>query len=263
MANEKDITIYRPDGLPAVIIPREHQSAPKQHWADKVVQQAAEEIESGNYVVDVDPDEMFNYGPTMALAQHPRVLEALERLEKEKVEVKGQEAIEKEQMIWEINQRRSQQDMWDGQGRWIGKDNEEMRVVNILSPFAFIRKLYASGIKESRVQLNPYAVKKRAALVSWQLNLATGKREQQQVGTVQYPCGPEWMVMRFDEYGVPTEAKYLGWRTALLSMITLGVITEKEAHKAFPLGSGPAADWYREQLAMHRAKCAPPGVWVN
>lgn len=261
--SDKDITIYDPKGLPAVIIPREHQSAPSQHWADKVVQQAAAEIESGNYVVHPDPDEMFNYGPEMALAQHPRVLEALERLEKEKVEVKGQEAIEKEHMIWEINQRRSQRDMWDGQGRWIGKESEEMRTVNIMSPFTFIGKLHASGIKESRVQLSPFAVNKRAALLAWGLNLQKGEREAQQVGTLQYPCGPEWMVMRFDEYGVPTTAKYLGWRTALLSMITLGVITEKEAHKAFPLGSGPAGDWYREQLAMHRAKAAPSGVWVN
>jgi hypothetical protein len=62
------------------------------------------------------------------------------------------------------------------------------------------------------------------------------------------------MVMRFDEYGVPTTAKYLGWRTALLSMIRLNVITEKEANKAFPLGNGPASSWYREQLFIFRAE---------
>jgi hypothetical protein len=60
------------------------------------------------------------------------------------------------------------------------------------------------------------------------------------------------MVMRFNEYGVPTTAKFLGWRTALLSMIRLNVLTEEEAHKAFPLGSGQAADWYKAQLYMHR-----------
>ncbi len=69
-----------------------------------------------------------------------------------------------------------------------------------------------------------------------------------QVGTLQWPCSSEWMVLNFDEYGVPTTAKYLGWRTALLSMIRLNVITEKEAHKAFPLGTGPASAWYRQQL---------------
>jgi hypothetical protein len=153
-----------------------------------------------------------------------------------------------------MNERAQKADQWDGQGRWIGKENEEMRVVNIMTPFTFVQKLYASGIPESRVQLNTFAVAKRAALLAWELDLMKGERKQVQVGTLQYPCGPEWMVMRFNEYGVPTTAKYLGWRTALLSMITLGVLTEKEAHKAFPLGEGPASAWYREQLAMHRAK---------
>jgi hypothetical protein len=56
------------------------------------------------------------------------------------------------------------------------------------------------------------------------------------------------MVMHFNEYGVPTAAKYLGWRTALLTMVRSRVITEEEAHQAFPVGSGPAAGWYLEQL---------------
>lgn len=73
-------------------------------------------------------------------------------------------------------------------------------------------------------------------------------KDYMQVGTLQWPCSSEWMVMNFDEFGVPTTAKYLGWRTALLSMIRLGVITEKEAHKAFPVGSGPVSAWYRQQL---------------
>jgi hypothetical protein len=58
----------------------------------------------------------------------------------------------------------------------------------------------------------------------------------------------EWMIMHFNEYGVPTSAKYKGWRTALLTMIRSRAITEEEAHKAFPVGSGPAAGWYLEQL---------------
>lgn len=72
------------------------------------------------------------------------------------------------------------------------------------------------------------------------------------VGTLQWPCGTEWMVMNFDKYGVPTTAKYLGWRTALLTMVRCGAITEGEAHKAFPVGSGEAASWYLEQLMMLR-----------
>jgi hypothetical protein len=72
------------------------------------------------------------------------------------------------------------------------------------------------------------------------------------IATLQWPLGTEWMVCNFDEWGIATDAKFLGWRTALLSMIRCGAITEKDAHKAFPVGSGPAASWYLEQLAMWR-----------
>lgn len=72
------------------------------------------------------------------------------------------------------------------------------------------------------------------------------------VGKLQAPLGTEWMMMNFDEFGVPTSAKYVGWRTALLTMVRARVITEAEAHQAFPVGSGPAADWYLQQLYMER-----------
>lgn len=68
------------------------------------------------------------------------------------------------------------------------------------------------------------------------------------VATLQWPASTEWMIMRFNEYGVPTTPKFLGWRTALLAMIRAGTITEKEAEKAFPIPSTPAAEWYRQQL---------------
>jgi hypothetical protein len=76
--------------------------------------------------------------------------------------------------------------------------------------------------------------------------------EYLRVGTLQWPVGTEWMVMNFNEFGVPTTAKYLGWRTALLTMIRCGALTEANAHKAFPVGSGPAASWYLEQLMKMR-----------
>jgi hypothetical protein len=239
---------------PMVVIPRRHQSAPKEHWADAELRKAAEEIDNGQFVVPQDPNEFFNYGPTQFLARHPRVQEALAKLESEKEESNSQEAAEKAQMIWEINERMQQPDHWDGEGRWIGKDNEAMRLGQVLSPFKFMQKLYASGIPEKRVWLNTFAVNKRAALLARELDLTKGTRDVVQVGTLQYPLGTEWMILRFNEHGVPTTAKYLGWRTALLSMITLGVLTEKEAHKAFPVGEGPASAWYREQLMMLRSK---------
>jgi hypothetical protein len=175
------------------------------------------------------------------------------RLEKEKEEASSYEAAEKAQELWELNEMASQADKWDGQGRWLGKQNEEMRVVNILTPFTFIQKLESAGL-HNRVELNGFAVLGRAALLAWQFDPSDGLRKRMQIATLQYPCGPEWMVMRFNEYGVPTTAKYLGWRTALLAMIMQGIVTEKEAHTAFPLGEGPASDWYREQLQVFHAR---------
>ena len=274
---------------PAVHIPREHQSAPKEHWADKEVAKAAEEIRTGQFTPTVDEDDFLAVGlqrglairnpallngaqklglieeaaDSAALAQHPRVQEALARLAQEKREAKNShEVAEKAQMLHELNARAAQPSQWDGQGRWVGKENEEMRIVNILAPLQFLGKL-EKVIGVNRVFINRFAVLKRVALLaedrgqkSIVLPGMPEKREDGlvQVGTLQYPCGPEWMVPRFDAYGVPTTAKYLGWRTALLSMISLRVITEKEAHAAFPLDEGPASAWYREQLYELRAR---------
>jgi hypothetical protein len=267
---------------PAIHIAPEHQSAPKKTWADKEVELAAEEIREGKFVPQIDDDDLFAIGiqrgdlpnspndinmqetlDSLALAQHPRVKEALARLEREQRDAKtSQEAIEKSQMLFELNEMVSNVNKWDGQERWQGKDNEEMRIGLILTPMQFLQRLEAV-IGEGRVFLNRFAVMKRVALLApdkaQNLILIPGAPEPRkdgmlQVGTLQYPCSTEFMVMRFDEYGVPTSAKYLGWRTALLSLIQLGLITEKEAHKAFPLGSGPAANWYKEQLFRIRSE---------
>jgi hypothetical protein len=250
----------------AIIIPREHQSAPKEHWAAKEIREAAREIVEGQFIVKDDPEEFWNYGETMTVAQHPRVKEALKKLELEMSEPSNsQEGLEKAQMYHELNEMSQQKDQWDGQGRWIGKHNEEMRRGQILSPFQFMQKLTAV-IGERRVEMNYFGVRGRVALLAPDPNykaslihtLTDNPRQLEflkgkcQVGTLQYPLGTEWMIMRFSEYGVPTTPKFLGWRTALLSLVKLNIITEKEAHKAFPLSSGPAADWYKAQLYMLR-----------
>jgi hypothetical protein len=276
---------------PAIHIPREHQSAPAEHWADTEVAKAAEEIRTGQFTPVLEEDDFLAVGlqrgaairdpskiggaeklalvdetlDSMALAQHPRVKEALARLETEKREARNsQELAEKSQMLFEMNARAVQGNQWDGQGRWMGKENEEMRIVNIMTPQEFLRRL-EFVIGERRVFLNRFAVNKRVALLAEDrgekrmIISAFGTPEKRpdglvQVGTLQYPCGPEWMVPRFDEYGVPTTAKYLGWRTALLSMIDSKVLSEKEAHEAFPLASGPASAWYRQQLFEIRTR---------
>jgi len=282
---------------PALHIPREHQSAPAEHWADKEVAKAAEEIRTGQFTPAADPDAdvlalglqrgpeirnpaqlgaeklelMQEMKDAQALAQHPRVQEALARLQLEVSQAKtSQEMLEKSQMLHEMNERASQKNQWDGQGRWVGKDNEDMRLVNVMSPQQWLKRLEAV-IGEGKIYINRFAVLKRVAvlvpntamnqsliLLPGSLPLGPNGNDREtpflQAATLQWPCGPEWMVMKLDEYGVPVRAKYLGWRTALLSLIEKKIITEKQAHIAFPLGSGPAGDWYRQQLFELRSR---------
>lgn len=253
---------------PAVVIAPEHQSSPKDHWSKKEMLTALEEVRTGQATVDLSDGEFFDAGPTQYLAQLPRVQDVLRRLESEKREAKNpQEMLEATAQMHEMNRMAAQANMWDGQGRWIGKENEEMRMGRILQPLEFMKQLW-KVVSDQRVQINRWGVKEfpsaksaRVALLApnaeRQLILMPGMPEPKndelvQVATLQWPYSTEWMIMRFDEYGCPTTAKYLGWRTTLLCLITCGVITEKEAHKAFPLSSGPAADWYREQLFAMR-----------
>lgn len=269
---------------PEIHIARQHQSAPKQHWADREMQKAAEEIVTGQFTPVLDPDDpldvlsvgvqrgtlpahpndidMNSLMQTDLLIQHPRVQEALARLEQEKEASQNtQEYLEKAQMLHELNTELESHNHWDGEGRWKGRENEEMRIGKIMSPFTFLERLQRV-IGEGRIFLDGVAVLKRVALLApdptgGSLLYLPGQPKGRddglvRVATLQYPCGSEWMVMKFDEYGVPTSPKYLGWRTALLSLILNGIITEKQAHQAFPVGEDEASDWYRQQLSIFR-----------
>lgn len=339
---------------PAMHIARKHQSAPKEHWADKEIKKAAVEIDEGRYVAEPSAETTldglglalgmgkgrvamgqeltFNDFRSEAIAtrdmnelgRHPRVLEAIDRMKREYEEAKNpQEAIEKAWAMRELNQQSAEGSKWDGQERWEGAENEEMRQGELLTPIAFYERL-VKVIGRERVLLSHHAVKthpdaksarvglyirnvnwagdsdqkreyaqlkadelkktgmeemikgKRyriaglSAMADKSMNLAAEMAEQAtrilmeqsaqeqiepeflRVGTLQWPLGTEWMIMAFDEYGVPTQAKFLGWRTALLTMIRSGCLTEDEAQQAFPVASGPASAWYLEQLYMRR-----------
>lgn len=304
---------------PAVHIAAHHQSAPKETEADKAVRLAAREIDEGKWRPNPEKLTQLDDMPialaagtgkearriaegaeykdfeqtreSLILGEHPRVIEALARLEQEKSTARtSQEYVEKTAMLHELTAISKTGQMWEGQARWQGKENEQMRYGEILTPIQFYERLMkvigggmqwatndfivngnrVSTIGAGRVLLGRHGVRlndmgayRVPLLVMGQefadiVQLGQARKPvPMQVATLQYPAGTEWMVMRFDEFGVPTTAKYIGWRTALLSMIRLGVITEKEAHKAFPLGSGPAASWYRQQLfewANHRPR---------
>lgn len=286
----------RPEA-PALHIAREHQSAPAEHWADKEVAKAAEEIRGGQFTpVAAEEDDLLAIGlqrglaikdpsqlagneklalfeqtaDSVALAQHPRVQEMLVRLEKEKNDAQSsQEMLEKTAMLHEANQRAARKNLWDGQGRWLGKAAEEMRIVNILSWQQWLGRLtkvigedrvfVSEGIRAGRKNVlvpKPSRILGPESRAGFDWFSGPGTRDSglyEPVATIQ-PVNPEWMVMRFSEYGEPTCPKYLGWRTPLLSLIAQRIITEREAHRAFPLGSGPAADWYRQQLFELRSR---------
>lgn len=86
------------------------------------------------------------------------------------------------------------------------------------------------------------------------------EKEFLRVGILQWPLGTEWMMMNFNEYGVPTTAMFTGWRTAILTLVRNFVITEDEAEEAFPVGQGPAAEWFKQQLYFRRNR---PGKRVQ
>jgi hypothetical protein len=299
----------------AIHIPPEHQSAPKETEADKAVRQAAEEIREGKWVPpdaqsaldDVNIalaagdrthvkrvaeeatfDDFQQTRESLMLGQHPRVIEALAKLEEEKRTARTpQEYLEKTAMLFEMNAAAKAGEHWEDEGRWQGKDNEEMRQGQVLKPLEFYTRLVRSmgssmdftvreykvsmrqadgSMKHSRVptvgcgkillgrhatrigEQGAYRVPLLAMIPRQLALLDQNPDEPVYLCSLQYPLATEWMVMRFDEFGVPTSAKHLGWRTALLTMIRLGVVTVKQAEKAFPLGTGPASSWYREQL---------------
>lgn len=163
--------------------------------------------------------------------------------------------IEEALRQWEMNYNsdHTRRQRWAGQQRWMGKEAEEMRVVRIMHPYKFIQKLRAAGVdarveehKNARLWLNDFT---RVGRIGVNARIFG---EPATITTLQYPFAPEYSVMRFNEYDVPTDEKYRGWRTTLASLIVSQVVTEEEAEKAFGPAVGPASEFYREQLQIHR-----------
>ena len=155
-----------------IVIPREHQSAPKETEADKVVREAAEEIRTGKFTPTLSEDDatddyiqsniglargglkfargkLAEFGHSMEssrwLAQHPKVAEAMAKLATQAVDVSNPEYLDKAEMLHELNAVVRAKGKWDGQERWKGRENEEARLVNVLHPFAFIKRLRREG----------------------------------------------------------------------------------------------------------------------
>ena len=204
----------------------------------------------------------------------------------------SQQTIEAEQELFEENYRSSFWRRWKGQERWIGKQNEEMRLVNIMHPHAIIRKLRDAGVdaavepavtwawvpdditglltlhpktrSTARLWLHDEAVylkgtsetnAGRIGVSAWVLD--QGERKVKCLTSFQWDCGPEWSLMYFDEMDVPIRERYRGWRTALLALITNDVLTEDEVDRAFgPVVQNEASELYLETLQNYRARKA-------
>lgn len=334
-----------------VVIPPHQQSHQKEHWADREIKEAAREIDEDRWAPDADPEmddamagmrialgagttgvavgqpatekefrdtEMYNL-----IGRHPRVIEALERMRQEVYDPPDPHAaLERNLALHELAVAATKPQRWDGQGRWEGLENEQMRYGVILTPQQFFKRLKkvvgnrimlgeqvvrtSSTAKSGRIGLYvpnprwtgaPVLVDQRPLTIAklrtegeamlksarmlrnlgfdsdadkkvnlageiaeyamrLQMDMSAEEQlrepEMLRVGTLQWPANTEWMIMAFTQYGAVYAPKFLGWRTALLTMIRSKAITEREAHTAFPVPSTEASAWYLEQLAMMR-----------
>ena len=191
----------------------------------------------------------------------------------------NQQLIEEERRMFEENYAARHTQRWQGQERWMGRENEEARLVNILHPHAVFQKLKDAGVNCSispamdyvwdidhktgltvqkqrtlstaRFWLHDDVIMDRVGISAWVWR--NGEKTAQYVTYLQFPRGPEWSVMRFDEFDVPTTEKYRGWRTAMLRLIQEGVLLEEEVDRAFgPVSLGDVSLLYREQLDEYR-----------
>jgi len=174
--------------MPNIIVPAKHQSAPKEHWADREIKEAAREIDEHQWAPDSGDEQreaMSGVGLALGLgsqaaalgekpalgefqdtyeqnqvldkiAQHPRVMEALEKMRKEVADSPdSHELVEKNAMLREMVEASQHKNRWDGQGRWMGHENEEMRYGLILTPSQFHERL-EKVIGKDRVVLSEH-----------------------------------------------------------------------------------------------------------
>lgn len=295
-----------------VIIPLRHQSAPTLRYDSQLAREAAEakdkakasqtdwdaidwealnpQIARRRRMVNQDFDREFDtpghHDPAMQLLEQRGYLEKLERRPAAWVD----EALE----LFELNCEKARAQRLPGQEYWgndekTRREQERMRMVNILHPNQVIRKLQRAGVDarfeehpSARIWLNDWSCNGLVGVNAWvkpqemddegyllglsqatsqaQKDLLTdnflaamaGRKVRKTLTSLQDPYGPEWSVMRYNERGVAHKEKYRGWRTALLVLIVAEILTEEEVDAAFGPPIGEAAAFYRFQLQTYR-----------
>lgn len=235
---------------PNVIIPLQHQSAPKIQLPQQQPMPAAGTTHTDGYDTEMDLPEYTN--------------PILQQYEKQYLTKSPTKTVEKLLELHEkhMNAADTKKQRWAGQERWQGRENEEMRLVRIMHAYTFMDRLRKAGVETSidsdraehvRIWLNPFVRVGRVGVNARVWNKEEKIRQARTIATLQYPYAPEYTIMRFNEWNVPTNERYHGWRTTLLSLITFDVISEAEAERAFGPAEGPAAELYRQSLYNHRA----------
>jgi hypothetical protein len=169
------------------------------------------------------------------------------------------------------------------QQSFMGIDNLRRRFVNLMHPHKVFRLLRRAGVDarieaphfyvwqiddntgklalfkkertEGRLWLHDEAVKGRVGISAWVWDQKLKQRVRRCVTSLQYPYGPEWSLMHFDEFDVPITEQWRGWRTAMLHLILANVLTEEEVDRAFgPVALDSVSLNYRLHLQSHRKR---------
>lgn len=189
--------------------------------------------------------------------------------------------VETALQLHEENVLASRMQRWHGQERWAA-EFEEPRMGRILHMYDFVRILGSVGVelklnewaRLGRIGVNalvcegcaqgPWAgctevcpaleylhvPPEKGKSILWSVQRGgTRKLVWKTVTTLHNGRSPEYSVMRFNGYEVPTNEKFRGWRTALLTLISAGVVSKGQALRAFGEASGEVADFYLKQLA--------------
>lgn len=131
--------------------------------------------------------------------------------------------------------------------------DEKARLVNIISvrelgqKLARISGLHFEFIDHGRPQqLGLFAYIRGEESRQFSATLPKG---MQAICFVQAPYMPEWSVLRIDEYGLPVDFKYKGWRDVIVELVRKNACTEAEAHEVFgEPSSGYLSKLYRKNL---------------
>lgn len=262
-------------------IPLEHQSAPNFKYDPVLAREAA---------LVKDPDEAhrrdwdaFDWEMHTPAHDDPSIA-LLRRLEND-----PHGWVDENLELYEANRAKSKSQHLPGQDRWEGKEHEEQRLVNIMHPSQVMRRLRQAGVDardeehpNARIWLNNWTSHGLVGVNAWvapqqmdeegyllELSYATTQRAKdvltenfhacrahrkvrRTITCLQEPYGPEWSIMRFNDYGVATKEKYRGWRTTMLVLIVAEILSEEEVTCAFGPAVGEAGAWYRQQLQIYR-----------